>query len=409
MLSIPISLGTSIILARVLGPEAFGRYAFVMALAPLISLLMAGGLRQLLMREVAAYAHGGRWSLYRGAVRSAHLWVLGTSLLLLSLYWLVAGPLGLLPSQGKWAHLSIAIWIVPLAALAAVRTGTVKGLGMPAYAELPAQLIQPLLALLMLGALAYFQRLDEEAALWSQVAAACLGFLVASWMFLKVQPCEARSEPPRYQWRAWVTSLLPFTLLVLVSTFNAQLGILVLGVLGSDDQIAAMRVAEKGGQLVALSLTLVNLVIAPYIVRAHRDGDREKLQALARQSARGSLALALPVAVIFIVFGEWLIALVFGEEYSGIAYWPLVILCCGQLANVFFGSVGYFLSMSGHERDLIKAQLVAIACNIVLCLVLVPWLGAVGAALGVSVGLITWNLILTWRVSQRLGIRTMAF
>lgn len=245
--------------------------------------------------------------------------------------------------------------------------------------------------------------------MWSQVAAACLGFLVASWMFLKVQPCEARSEPPRYQWRAWVTSLLPFTLLVLVSTFNAQLGILVLGVLGRDDQIAAMRVAEKGGQLVALSLTLVNLVIAPYIVRAHRDGDREKLQALARQSARGSLALALPVAVIFIVFGEWLIALVFGEEYSGIAYWPLVILCCGQLANVFFGSVGYFLSMSGHERDLVKAQLVAIACNIVLCLVLVPWLGSVGAALGVSVGLIAWNLILTWRVSQRLGIRTMAF
>lgn len=407
--SIPLSLGTSVLLARVLGPEAFGRYAFAMALVPLISLLVSGGLRQLLMREVAACAHGGQWSQYRGIVRTAHLWVLTMSALLLALYWLCAGVVGLIPVEGKWAHLAIAIWIVPLSSLASVRTGTVKGLGMPAWAELPAQLVQPCVALFIFGGLAFYQYLDEATALWGQVGAASLAFVVATAMFMKVQPGGAKSAVPEFRYRNWAFSLFPFTLLVLISTFNSQLGIVVLGVLGTDEQVAAMRVAEKGGQFVALALTLVNLVIAPAIVRAHRDGDRKQLQKLAWFSARGGLAMALPVALVFIGFGHWLVGLIFGESYSGIAYWPLVIICCGQLANVFFGSVGYFLSMSGFERDLVRTQVLAVACNLGLCVLLVPSFGAVGAAVGTSVGLLVWNVILAWRVYRRLGIRTFCF
>ncbi len=44
------------------------------------------------------------------------------------------------------------------------------------------------------------------------------------------------------------------------------------------------------------------------------------------------------------------IRLVFGKDYVSISYLPLVIIVVGQLVNVFFGTVGHLLSVSGNEK-----------------------------------------------------------
>ena len=332
LFSIPIGLATSIILARTLGPEGFGQYAFVIALIPLIALPVSGGLPQLLTREVATFAHSKSWSLYQGALRASHVWVFFIAAAILIGYWVLGVVLQLLPSDGKWSLLPIALMMVPLSGLAAVRTGTIKGLGFPAYAEIPVQLIQPVVMLGLFTVLALYGDLDAKSAIWSQVAGGALIFVIASWMFFKIQPSDAKGVAATYQVGRWKRALLPFSMIALVSTFNAQIGIIALGFLSADEQVAAMRVAERGGQFVAMSLMLVNMVIAPYIVGAYRDGDQVLLQNLARKSARGSLFLALPVAGILIVGGDPLIRLAFGEEYATISYWPVVIIAIGPVS-----------------------------------------------------------------------------
>jgi O-antigen/teichoic acid export membrane protein len=409
LLSIPTGLATSIILARTLGPEDFGQYAFIMALVPLIALPVSGGLPQLLTREVATFAHSKNWSLYQGALKASHAWVLLILAALLIGYWVLGVGLNLVPTDGKWSLLPIALTMVPLSGLAAVRTGTIKGLGLPAYAEIPGQLIQPVTLLGLFTVLAWYGALDTQTAIWSQVAGAILIFLIASWMFFRIQPNDAKGVAATYQLKRWNSALLPFTMIALVSTFNAQIGIVVLGLLSTDEQVAAMRVAERGGQFVVLSLTLVNMVIAPYIVGAHRDGDKALLQKLARKSARGSFFLALPIAGVLIAGGEPLIRLAFGEEYSAISYWPVVIIVVGQLINVFFGSVGHLLSMSGFERFTLMGQLIAVLSNIALCILLIPRFGAVGAAMAVAVSIGIWNVILAYFVFMKLHIRSSAF
>jgi O-antigen/teichoic acid export membrane protein len=298
--------------------------------------------------------------------------------------------------------------MIPLLGLAAVRVGTIKGLGLPAFAEIPGSLIQPPVILLLYGILAWQGILNAQAAITAQVAGAALVFLLASWMFFRVQPADAKDYEPKYQLNHWKSALLPFSMIALVSAFNAQIGIIVLGVLSTDEQVAAMRIAERGGQFVMMSLTLVNMVIAPYIVRAHRDGDRALLQNLAQKSARGSLLLALPVAGILILGGESLIKLAFGADYAAISYWPVVIIAVGQLFNVFFGSVGYLLSMSGYEKDTLKAQLLAVIINVATSVILVPRFGAVGGALSVAMSLIIWNIMSAVLVKKRLAITPSA-
>ncbi len=407
LLSIPTGLVSSIILARTLGPESFGQYAFVMALLPLLVLPVAG-VPQLLTREVSGYSHAGKWSLYRGVVRGAHIWVVFVSLIVFVLY-VTGGPfIGWIPTEGKWALLGIIILIVPINGLNAVKNGTIKGLGFPAYAELPSQLIQPVIVLVAYASLVSIGNLTSLTAVWAQVFGGAATFVFASILFFRIRPNASLSHQPIYEPKKWVASLFPFTLIVLVNTFNTQVGIVLLGVLGTDAAVAALRVGESGAMFVALSLTLVNMVISPHIVKAYRGNDIHMLQQLSRQSARVAFVIALPIGLILIFLGEPLVSLVFGEEYAVISYLPLVILVMGQLFSVFFGSVGQLLSMSGHERDTLVGQIVALVVNVVACVILIPLYGALGAAIGVSIGIVTWNVMLGKQVFKRLKIRPTA-
>ena len=405
LISLPVGLLTSIILARILGPNEFGQYAFVMALLPLLSLPVAGGVSQLLTREVAKYSHTGRWPLYRGVIRSAHLWVISISLIVLAFYFSCRTFAGWPPSAGKWSLTGIIIIMVPINGLTAVRNAVIKGLGFPTYSEFPTLFIQPLILLAAYSTLAIFECLTLRLALWTQVFAGAAVFIIAAMMFLKIKPDGSLAHKPIYEAKKWAFSLYPFTLIVLVATLNTQLGIILLGLLGTDEAVAAMRVAERGAYLVALALLIANMVISPYIVTTYRDGDKNKLQRLSRQSARGAFFIALPTGLILIIFGKSLIFFTFGQEYVSISYIPLVILVIGQLFNVFFGSVGQFLSMTGHEMDALAGQFFALITNCVVCIILIPLYGVSGAAIAVSTGIITWNFILGIQVSKRLKIR----
>jgi len=408
LLSIPIGLATSVVLARVLGPEKFGQYTFVMALIPILALPVSGGARQLIIREVAIYAHSKNWSYYSGLLRAAHVWVVLVSItLLLLICWAVSkiGSSTVSEGAGKWALLPIAAFVIPFVGLGAVRSGAIKGLRMPVYSEAPQLFVQPLALLMFVAAAAYLEILEPKIAIYGQLFGAFITFMVATAIFIKVQPRFKEKAQRAYESKRWASALLPFSLIALVTTFNAQMGITILGLIDSDEQVSAMRVAERAGGMVVLSLSIVNMVLAPFIVRAYQNDDFNSLQKMVTKAARGSLLLALPLAIVLIVFGKEIIELTFGVEYSKISYWPLVVVVLAQLFNVMCGSAGMVLSMSGNEKLTLIGQFVSVLLNVILCLVLIPYYGATGAALGVGCALMVWNLILVFFLKHKLGIR----
>lgn len=405
LVSTPISLLTSIVLARALGSESFGQYTFIMALLPILVLPIVGGLPQLLTREVASYSHAGEWALYRGVVRAADLWVILLSLIAFVLYISIGSITSWLPVEGKWGLLSIVILLVPLHGLMAIRNGTIKGLGFPALAELPLKAVQPIVLLLTCITLNALGLLTVRSALWAQVGVASITFVFASILFFMIRPEVAQACTPSYRPRAWLVSIFPFALISLVATLNAQVGIVMLGVLGNDEAVAALRIGSQGAQLVVLSLGLVNMVISPHIVKTYREGNSRRLQQLSRQSARSAFMLALPVGLILLIFGKPLINLAFGEEYTDVAYFPMVILVVGQLFNVALGPVGNLLTMSGFEKLTLLGQFFGLVTTIILALVLISILQEIGAALAVTAGLVVWNCIMGYLVSKRLNIK----
>lgn len=405
LLSLILNLALSILLARVLGPDGYGQYAFILSVVMVLSIPVNQGLGQLLTREVARQHHGREWGLIRGIVCWAHGWVgVGCGLL-----WLVMVPLAITladwRSGGSWALVLVGLALLPLLGLNTVRQAVLRGLGYVVVAQLPDMLVRPGFHLLLASALLFAGILTPVTALGAAVVAAGLAFVAGTRLLAGRRPPEARLVPAAYRSREWARSWVPLTLLAGGTLLNNQVGILLLGWLGTDAQVGALRVADNGAQMVAASLMIINLVIAPHFIHAHRDGNQSRMQKLSRYSARAAFLGALAVAAPLLLFAAPVIEAVVGSAYVDLAAGPLAILLVGQLFNVAFGSVGLFLIMTGHERDSLIGQLVGLVVNVALALVLIPSLGAEGAAWASALGLVCWNVILAFMVWKRLKLR----
>jgi O-antigen/teichoic acid export membrane protein len=408
IISLPLTLAVSVLLARGLGPEGLGQYTFVMAIISMLVLPIGPGLGQLVTREVAKYQYSNDWGLFRGLTRRAHQWVLLGSVMLVIGIAIVSYFQATWMVQDVWSLLLIASLLVPLLSLNVLRASILSGLCYVVSAQLPEMVVRPALYLLIITGLLFGGLINPATALISQIVATGLAFLLGAWLLRRARPESVSVTEPEYQNKEWGTALPPFIMLAMVSTLNGAIGILALGWLGTDAEVGILSVAQSGAMLVAVSLTIVNVVIGPRITRAHRDDDWNLLQRLSRQSSRAALAVALPIALPMIFLATPIINLVFGEAYQEAA-WPLIILAIGQLINVAFGSVGLFLTMTGFERDTLRGQVIALVINAVAAIILIPPFGAVGAALAVAIGLVTWNVSLAIIIVKRLRFRPSAF
>ena len=396
----------SIVLARVLGPEDYGLYVFVSAFIPLAALPISGGLPQLLTREVAKYAHRQSYAELKGTVITAlrlNLW------LSICLFCLCA--LGLLLSDGssKLFLIFLALLCVPFIAIEATHNGIIKGFEKPAHAEFAKQVIQPVVTGALLLVLISSQHITASTAILSMILATASCALFSVLLYRRLRPPIPSDVIAVRGDGILFTSLASFSAIALITNFNAQIGILILGILDQNAEAASLRIAERAGQLVAMPLAIVNLMIAPRIVAAFQSQDVEQLRKVAQSAALYSFGLTLPATVALLFFGDWLIAISFGEAYVQSALPAVIIIAVGQTLGAFLGSVWPLLTMTGHEKRALGGLALAFALNVLVCLWLAPTMGATGAALGSAVSLVLCKFIFSREIKKLLNIRSRVF
>ena len=126
-----------------------------------------------------------------------------------------------------------------------------------------------------------------------------------------------------------------------------------------------------------------------------------EIQHLAKWSALGMLMLAAPIVAIMVFLPELIMGL-FGDEFKEASN-LLAIMAIGQFINVATGSVGYLLTMSGHEKDLRRVTFFSGPLTVLLSYVLILQYGVLGAAIATAVGLSVQNLLALIVVRKRLG------
>lgn len=114
------------------------------------------------------------------------------------------------------------------------------------------------------------------------------------------------------------------------------------------------------------------------------------------------------MTLIFVSWGKTLISWVFGRDTVD-AYPALLVLLAGQLVNSLVGSVAFLLNMTGHEKDVMKIIGISTMFNVLITVILTPYLRITGAAIATSISLIFAQITMFIIVKKRLGITSSAF
>lgn len=401
-----LMLISGVLLARTMGPENYGVYSFVLSLVTLLGLPTKAGLPTLLVRETARNQASQHWGLIKGLLKLSNGFVF--------IYSIIVAMLAASIAFYIWADKDIvqvrsflwALWLLPIIAFEGIRTGALRGLRWVVNSQIPEQIIRPMIMIFLLCmAMLLHNEITAIIAIQFNIAAAVVAFLLGTFLLFNALPQQAKHSKAEYNLKPWLWSLLPLSVFAGLRMLDSQTTILLLGMLGSAEEVGLFRVASTGASLVSFGLTAINLALAPQVARLYQSGDIQKLQRMITLTTRGAVAVSLPVAVVFIVWGRPLIRLMFGIEYLAAAT-ALVVLCIGQLINASCGSVVLVLNMTGNDKATVSSAIVALVLNVILAATLIPSYGLFGAAIGYTASLIAWNIILVVVTKKKTGLKT---
>lgn len=392
------------LIAREFGAEGSGAYFLALSVMSIAAVISRMGIDTASVRFVAANeainAPGSIPLIYRRALMiqlpSA---VLATVLIYSGAPWLATTVF----DNARFAEpiAVMALGIVPFVMMM-LHSELLRALRCIGQAMAAQWTLLPLIAAIVLLPLGGF--LEATAAVTAHViglSAAALFGVYCFWPQLRVRRGQPGAEHAPGTRQLWETGM-PLMWVASMFVINGWVSTLVMGRFSSTEDIGIYNVAQKTAMLVSLVLLAVNAVSSPKFAAFHKLGDHARLESYARQATRLVCLFSIPVLLFFLIAPSMALTL-FGPEFIA-GESVLRILALGQIVNSMTGSVGQVLIMTGYEHDQKNIVTLGAVSNIVLSFVLIPFFGAVGAAVANAASGILVSIIATIMVKKRLAI-----
>lgn len=396
-------------LARLLGVVEFGIYVYVLSWLGVMVLIGLMGLDSASLRYVAAYrgtgASGSFWGFLRFASVRTCLLSFAVSVSLGATVWLLRHHLGPHKAQVFW----LGCLVLPLNILIQFNGAVLQALRLVVRSQSLQFLVRLGAIFGFLAVIHYALRLDIDAVTAISVngVSALLTLGGLWWLTQRELPTRinASFDPAlRSEWRSVSRSLFAISGCQLLL---GQADILLVGIFMDTTHAGLYAAASRIATLVTFGITSVNSVLAPTISEMFARKQHAELQATVTLAARGVLIYTVPVVAFLLIAGRWVLSM-FGPEFTA-AYHVLAVLAASQVAIALCGSVGFLLTMTGHQREALWVIAGSAALTLLLNLVLIPRFGLVGAAVGTMVATFARSLALSVLVRLRLQVRATAF
>jgi len=405
-----LAFGLNILLARILGPQQYGDYVFSLALISIIALFGTLGMDGASLRFVAGYVGQEAWGLLRGFLQRGMQWVMAASfsiaLLLGICILLFEGML----RPDLFDDLMIGLALVPISAMLAFVGPCLQALS-NRYIVI-AQSVQllrvSLFGMLILGLVVVdYGRLDAVTAIELNLIAAALILIAYIVVLCRKIPWQAKKASPIFENRQWLVTMLPFLAMTGFALIITQTDTIMVGMFLGTDQAGFYSIASRIAILITFGIASANAIVAPMISQHYAQQRLQELQHIISVSAKGIFLFSLLAVIVLLIFGEEILGL-FGSEFK-VAYLSLSILLFGQLIDSLAGSVGYLMTMTGHQREAMYIIGGCALLNIILNSLLIPVFGLPGAAIATATTIALWNIILARLVKIKLNINSTAF
>jgi O-antigen/teichoic acid export membrane protein len=389
-----LSLAINATLARILEPSALGEYFVLLSIALVIATIAQVGLNQAVVRFIAESNIKGQIGKAKAIILNSLSVLLPVVLVITAIFVIAFGPwlgITLMHSEALInASTLIGIWIAVIA-IQGFMAEIFRGFHDIRRAVLLGGVISQAISL---GGLLLYWYYGESynliSALCIIIAAVLLNIVIGFiWLGLKMKGIVSDNKYYfidlfKVAWPAWVASIM-----VLIMK---HADIWILGASVSHQEVALYGAAARFSDVILVPLMITNAVVPPIIAELYSSGRQDELEKTLKMVASATTLLAIIIIIPIVLVGQLLLELVYGSYYSeAITY--LLILAFGGLINVWTGSCGVTLLMTGHQATYMILTLMSGTFLVVGSIYIVTIMGPFGVAVVVACSIVIQNLL----------------
>lgn len=390
-----------IIVARYVTEGEYGVYCLGFVILNVFVIISVLGLAPGTIRQVAFYRGKGDQSKVRGVVVSS-LQIAAISSIFFSLALFFASDfisMELFHSPELATPLKvfcIAItFFVLIEILSAIFRGFDKAEPSVYFQNLLSNGLFPLLLIVVV-----LLNLKFTAVVYAFVASIVLSFLAFAVYAIKKPPLALRGKKSTLI-SPVAKELLLFSLpLMAVGILNHVVmwtDTLMLGYFMVADDVGLYNAALPLANLLLVILSAATFLYFPLMSQLYAKNQMDEIKRSYVVLTKWIFSATIPIFLIFILFPEDTLNILFGSRYIGAAF-ALQILSIGFFIHTILGSNAITLVAMGDNRFVMWSLLVALIINIALNIILIPPLGIVGAAIATTSSLTTRYIIVSTRL-----------
>lgn len=383
-----LNVVSSLAIIRYLAPAAFGDYALVGSLVTLFGILCDFGIDKFGIREISL--DGPTEAEVTGTVVVVRL-----ALSIVSFILVQAALFAL--DRNVHIHIAAAVASGLFVIQALLTLGIAFAVRIEqqfdALSQLAGEVVETAFTLWLIASGATLAELFSAPVLGGGVAVLLTIALTRRRYRSRVRFARARIVP-------LMRGSFPIAMAGVVGIVLLRLDTLMLAVLYSSREVGIYGAAYQPLQYVLIANVALVAIVLPLLSRYHAT-DADRFLSTYRRGTEAILAFILPVALILEVAAGPGVRFAYSSQYAASAN-PLRILSIAMVLLTLTAWEAIVLLAAGYQRVTVRYNALALVLGIVLHGILIPFLGAAGAALG-TVGIAAFTAAWSTTLSRRLA------
>ncbi len=384
----------ALLLARVLPVNEFGDYFLIYVIITILGVIGAVGLDYGVVRYIALYVGEGDYRSARKSFRVGFAISVAAGVLIAVGVFLLSSRLSSLFMDGSpVAAKGLRVFAVAVPMLVAARLGNAATLGMHrmAYQVYSRDMGEQSLRLLF-SIIAVAIGTGFIGVVTANVMAIGIAMIMSLGFALLVLPrATAGATTPVKPTLNMLRYSFPLAFSGILGVVLLWADMLMVGYLGTSSDAGFYGAAIRIGTASASILVAFGTVFTPIISDLYNRNMAQELESLYKTVSRWVFICSMPIFLVEILFSEPIMR-IFGSGFvagSG----ALTVLAIGQLINTSTGPAGIAVLMSGRSRLELMNVAIVLVLDVVLCFILIPVYGVMGAAVANTVCAVIINIM----------------
>lgn len=396
---------TQILLARLLGVQEYGIYAFAMIWVLVGGQIGSFGFGESATKFLAQYHTDGKLQLARGFNFSSTIFVLSSNLLIAIAVFL------LLFFNKQWVDepylipIFISLACILVFSYQDLLEGKALAFSWNFLAFVPSYVGRQGLNLIFILAIVLSEyELNANTALLAMLAGSLVTCIIQHLIISKRLRTKFEKGTRYTSWPVWRQTIAPVAFREAIYVLGRNLDVILIGLFLSAQNMAIYFAATRlTGILNLFHFSITTAALSKFATNTVERNKAELIELVGSSTKMIFWATAISY-LLLLLFGLLLLEL-FGEGFSD-GYWLLAILGLGIVAYASMGAAEDILIMHDHASKTMITQAAAVGTTLLLSLLLLPALGAIGAAISMAAGLIVASILLDHYLRRHVEIST---